>query len=298
MSGLRALATRMGELDGGLGGIVLMSEGFTTDVPRARERRLPDLQGLVRAASRFRVLLYAFDPGAAPPPAPPDPARRRRPRRIVSGAAERWRARPAAMAARRSGPGPALSSRLAGPRFVLCLTFTSTTANDGRFHALQITSNRRDAQVRARTGYWAPLPSELRAATRLMTPPLLPTRALRRSPFIDSWFGLTVEPDGHRRVIFTWTPAARTQPRAEQAGGAARRRGAQGHDASRSGAVRRGSCVRQVRGRARACGPIARCFRRARPAAVRPDNPAGRRHASSMSARWTSKCQAFAARTR
>ena len=23
-----------------------MSEGFTTDVPRARERRLPDLQGL------------------------------------------------------------------------------------------------------------------------------------------------------------------------------------------------------------------------------------------------------------
>ena len=65
MSGLRALATRMGELDGGLGGIVLMSEGFTTDVPRGRERRLPDLPGLVRAASRFRVLLYAFDPGDA-----------------------------------------------------------------------------------------------------------------------------------------------------------------------------------------------------------------------------------------
>jgi hypothetical protein len=33
-------------------------------------------------------------------------------------------------------------------------------------------------------------------------------RALRRSPFIDSWFGLTVEPDGRRRIIFTWTPTS------------------------------------------------------------------------------------------
>ena len=36
MSGLRALATRMGELDGGLGGIVLMSEGFDRRAARAR----------------------------------------------------------------------------------------------------------------------------------------------------------------------------------------------------------------------------------------------------------------------
>jgi hypothetical protein len=86
------------------------------------------------------------------------------------------------------------------------LTFTSTSANDGRFHNVQITSSRRQAQVRARSGYWAPLPSELRT-TRLTTPPLMTMRALKRSPLIDSWFGLTVEPDGHRRVIFTWTPA-------------------------------------------------------------------------------------------
>ena len=71
MSGLRALATRMGDLKSGLSGIVLMSEGFSADVPRARERRLPDLQGLVRASSRFRVLLYAFDPNPVPLP-PPD----------------------------------------------------------------------------------------------------------------------------------------------------------------------------------------------------------------------------------
>ncbi len=64
-----------------------------------------------------------------------------------------------------------------------------------------------------RSGYWAPLQSELRAATaRLNPPPLLPTRALRRSPFIESWFGLTVEPGGGRRIIFTWTPSPPRTP--------------------------------------------------------------------------------------
>ncbi len=62
LSGLRALTLRMGELESGLAAVVLISEGFTTDVPRGRERRVPELQGLVRATSRYRVLLYAFDP--------------------------------------------------------------------------------------------------------------------------------------------------------------------------------------------------------------------------------------------
>ena len=140
------------------------------------------------------------------------------------------------------------------------LTFTSTTPTDGRFHGLQITSNRRDAQVRARSGYWAPLPSELRAATRLMTTPLLPTRALRRSPYIESWFGLTVEPDGQRRVIFTWIPAASRQP-------------ARGKPNARPDVVAlkvttpagallfEGEVASPGRGLARACGPRAQFFR-------------------------------------
>jgi VWFA-related protein len=210
MSGLRALAMRMGELDGGLGGIVLMSEGFTTDVPRGRERRLPDLQGLVRAASRFRVLLYAFDPGDAASSFP-----------AVDGDANVESSAVLQGLARQTGGDGLPAGQDLGPAFQrvsrdldshYVLTFTSTAPTDGRFHGLQITSNRRDAQVRARSGYWAPLPSELRAPTRLMTTPLLPTRALKRSPYIESWFGLTVEPDGQRRVIFTWIPAAGKQP--------------------------------------------------------------------------------------
>ena len=211
MSGLRALAMRMGELDGGLGGIVLMSEGFTTDVPRGRERRLPDLQGLVRASSRFRVLLYAFDPGDAASsfPAAADGDANVESSAVLQGLA-RQTGGDGLPAGQDLGPAFQRVSRDLDSYYVL--TFTSTTPTDGRFHGLQITSNRRDAQVRARSGYWAPLPSELRAATRLMTTPLLPTRALKRSPYIESWFGLTVEPDGQRRVIFTWMPAASRQP--------------------------------------------------------------------------------------
>jgi VWFA-related protein len=217
LSGLRALATRMGDLNGGLGGIVLMSEGFTTDVPRARERRLPDLQGLVRAASRFRVLLYAFDPGAVPL-SPPDPASVDADPELESSAVLQSLARQTGGDAVAAGHdlGPAFQRVSTDLDSYYVLTFTSTNPNDGRFHSLQVTSSRRGAQVRARSGYWAPLPSELRT-TRVSPPAMLPTRALRRSTLIDSWFGLTVEPDGQRRIIFTWTPstapvATRTRP--------------------------------------------------------------------------------------
>ena len=212
ISGLRALANRMGDLNGGLGGIVLLSEGFNADVPRARERRLPDLQGLVRVATRFRVLLYAFDPGAVPAP-PMDAA-------STDGDAAADPSSVLQALARQTGGDalPAGQDLLTAFQRVskdldsyYVLTFTPTIANDGRFHSLQITTSRRDAQVRTRSGYWAPLQSEIRAA-RVELPSMLPTRELRRSPLIESWFGQTVEPDGRRRIIFTWTPAAARAP--------------------------------------------------------------------------------------
>ena len=255
----------MGDLNGGLGGIVLVSEGFTTDVPRARERRLPDLQGLVRASSRFRVLFYAFDPGAAA-------ARRPTPRPQMRDDADVESSSALQSLARQTGGERSPQVRIwrrALQRVsrdldsYYVLTFTSTEPNDGRFHTVQITSSRRDAQVRARSGYWAPLPSELRATTRAQPAGAHCRRGRsRRSPLIDSWFGLTVEPDGRRRIIFTWTPVARASADAEQAGGQARRRGAQGHDADGDGAVRRGSRGRRSGEHVERCGPTARCSRR------------------------------------
>jgi VWFA-related protein len=214
MSGLRALVARMGELDGGLSALVFVSEGFSTDGVRSRERRLPDLGALVRAAGRSRVLVYAVDPR---PPLLPAGAAALVPAGTSGGAPP-----PVTLASAATDSGGALIA--AGSDLALglqtvtrdldgyyVLTYRTTSPSDGRFHPVAVSAKRRDVQVRARSGTWAPLPPELRASR----PPSLsiaPMRAIRRSPLIQSWFGTTMQPDGTRRAIFTWTPAAKPAP--------------------------------------------------------------------------------------
>ena len=101
----------------------------------------------------------------------------------------------------RPGPRARLRASLDGSRLVLCLTFTSTSANDGR-STPSITSSRRNAQVRARSGYWR----RFRASCDDRLPGADARRALNAA-LHRLMVGLTVEPDGRRRVIFTWTPA-------------------------------------------------------------------------------------------
>ena len=62
-AGLRELSMRMGDLQADRGVIVLVSEGFPREsIPSARSSRLPDLQSLVRASSRYHVAVYTFNP--------------------------------------------------------------------------------------------------------------------------------------------------------------------------------------------------------------------------------------------
>jgi VWFA-related protein len=207
LSGLRALTTRIGELESGLAGLVVVSEGFTAELPRSRESRMPDLQGLARVASRSRALVYAFDP-ADQTPVPDSPE-----------AADADTGVPPAAAlqslARQTGGDVVVAGEDLSAAFqrisrdldsYYVVTFTPASGTDGRFHSVQLTANRKDAQVRARSGYWAPFPPETRVA-RSTLPPIVPMRAVRRSPLIDSWLGVMMEPDGRRRVIFTWTPS-------------------------------------------------------------------------------------------
>ena len=212
MSGVRALVARMGELDGGLSAVIVVSEGFSTDAARTRERRLPDLGSLVRAAGRSRVQLYSLDPGSPRPDAAI---------LVPIGTAGSGDPTPSLeTAARQTGgasvvAGADLSVGLQNVMRDLdgyyVLTYRTTTPSDGRFHAVEVTARRRDAAVRTRTGYWAPLPAEWRAS-RPPSVPIVPMRAIRRSPFIHSWFGTMMQTDGTRRAIFTWTPSS-TVPR-------------------------------------------------------------------------------------
>jgi hypothetical protein len=74
---------------------------------------------------------------------------------------------------------------------------------DGRFHAIELVAKRKDAQVRARPGYWATLGSEMRA---LIEMPITPAsrRALRRSTAINVWTGISPAPGGGTRMTVTW----------------------------------------------------------------------------------------------
>ena len=213
MSGLRALVARIGELDGGLSGIILMSEGFSGEGTRSRERRLPDLATLVRASMRSRVLLYTLDPAPPLPIQTASPADTGMLPVSTSGAndssvtfdsAAQQTGGAAIIAGADLAAGLQRASRDLDGYYAI--TYRSTTASDGRFHPIQIATTRRDAQVRSRNGYWAPLPTELRA-TRALSSPILPMRAIRRSPLIQSWFGTTIQPNGTRRAIFTWMPS-------------------------------------------------------------------------------------------
>lgn len=200
LAGLRALTTRIGELESGLSAIVLLSEGFTTSVPRARQHRLPDVQGLARAATRYQVALYALDPAADGVAAVADGGDADQPMRALRLLAEQTGGETAA-AADRLIPALQRVSRDLDTHYVI--TYRSSHPTDGRFYDVQVTSTRRDARVRARSGYWAPLNPERFA---LRSAPPAPLRPLRSSPFIRSWVGLTVDTSGRPRAVFTWMP--------------------------------------------------------------------------------------------
>src|SRR6185436_379401 len=64
---LRELAMRLGELGADRAAIVFVSSGFPREAG-GRQLRVSDLQGLIRAASRFHQTVYTFDPAPALPP--------------------------------------------------------------------------------------------------------------------------------------------------------------------------------------------------------------------------------------
>jgi VWFA-related protein len=209
VSALRGLVTGLGELRAGRSAIVLVTEGFARDSRIERERRVPEMQGLVRAASRHNVAIYTFDP--------------RGPQSGI-GAEDRtadgeW-AFLQTLAAETGGDAVVGSANLAGAfqrvardlDAYYLLTYTSSHSAEGQFYDVQVRAKQPAAQVRTRRGYWAPLRVELFSGTE--TSRAAPPRLLKRSPLIDTWIGLTVTPDRTPQVMLTWQPAAlRTRPR-------------------------------------------------------------------------------------
>jgi VWFA-related protein len=202
-AGLRELTMRMGELDADRGVVVLVSEGFPRDSPAPRGR-IQDLQGVVRASSRFHLAVYTVNPAA---PAE-DLATADERERAVSTL--RWLA---AQTGGRAIEAEGLTAGLADMAHDLesyyALTYQPAQA-DGRFHAVEVRAKRRNAQLRSRPGYWAPLSGESRAMMSGSTIAPISRRALRRSTLIDAWIGLVPDTNGRARMVLTWEPRRST----------------------------------------------------------------------------------------
>lgn len=201
-AGLRELTMRIGELGADRGVIVLVSGGIVARDSPAPRGRPADLQGVVRASSRYHLAIYTFNPEAAGENGAPDAERQRR-RATLEWLAAQTGGR-AALDAESFAPG---FQRMADDLAAYYTLTLGPEKTDGRFHPVEVRSRARNAQVRARPGYWAALGTELRALTSTMTP--ISRRGLRRSPAIDAWVGLLRDPNGRARMVITWEPRIR-----------------------------------------------------------------------------------------
>jgi VWFA-related protein len=195
-SALRALVTRLGDASSGRSAVAFVSEGYLIGGRSTRERRLPDFQSVSRVASRAGVAVYTLNPATGLP---------------SDGNGDGIARRLAALAAETGGEmgtGAQLVDTLARMARDLdsyyVLTFTPSQKGEGHFYLFELTSKRRQAIVRAPSGFWTPAPPVV-----VRTEPPRPVRTVRRSPMIRTWYGVSQLADGRMRLRVTWEPAPR-----------------------------------------------------------------------------------------
>ncbi|MFL6279694.1 MAG: VWA domain-containing protein [Vicinamibacterales bacterium] len=202
---LRELTMRLGELKADRGVIVLVSEGFPRDsVPSGRGVRVPELDGVARAASQYHLPIYTVNP-SIPSEDDRDSAERDR-----SVGMLQWLS---AQTGGRTIEGSAMIAGMARLKHDLeayyAVSYRPSQA-DGRFHSIELKARRRDVVVHTPAGYWAPIPGEWRSAlASTAIPSVISRRPLRRSSMIDTWVGLVRQSDGRTEMVITWEPRVR-----------------------------------------------------------------------------------------
>jgi VWFA-related protein len=203
---LTEMALQLGELSADRAAVVFVSEGFTRPAGSRRTPRMPDLQGLLRAASRFHFALYAFNPAVPAGPQHPDV-------RDPSAATLEWLAKETGGAAVLDGSGLTAGLRRMSAELdaYYALTLPPGVA-DGRFYPIDVRTKRAGTTVRVRPGYWAPLSSEVREWLARASNPLPPAarRALRRSVFIEAFIGVVPSTEARRQLVVSWEAAPRS----------------------------------------------------------------------------------------
>jgi VWFA-related protein len=197
LSAIRALAPRVGTA-AGRPAIILVSEGFAERERAYAVRALPDAGMVERFANRYDVPIYALDPRDAASDAPDEEAGTmlRRLARQTGG-----------LVFEGSDLEPSLAQIARELDAGYTLSYRPSQGPDGKFHTIDVQVRRRDALVRARSGYVSPPSAEMRRAMRAAaTVDTALPRPLRQSPLINVWSGVTRASDNRGRVVVTWEP--------------------------------------------------------------------------------------------
>ena len=198
LSALRALTGQLGA-EAGRSAILFVSEGFSQYPRRATSHGLPDVGIVGRFANRYDVPIYAFDPR---PAAPDGDAQAQLLSQLVSETGGTLS---------RGGDLAASVARAAAELDAgYTLVYTAAHGNDGRYHPVEVTLPRREADARARAGYVS-LPSDQarRAMLALLDDrPRPPPRMLRQSQLVDVWSGVTRMNAKEASVAVTWQRSA------------------------------------------------------------------------------------------
>jgi VWFA-related protein len=213
-SALHAIAVHLGSVQGGRKTIVVVSEGFPRPIHRRGEAALPSIDTVTRTANRSGVSIYPIDPRVLAPLSAANPPALLNPPVQPPGTATLETIR--TLARETGGQAILANADLADgiARIVsdasgyYVLAFHPASGEDtGRFHPIDIRVKRQDVTLRARPGYWEPLPDPTAALTNALR--LAPAMQSHASPLIRPWFGFSRGDDGKTRVQYVWEPAAR-----------------------------------------------------------------------------------------
>lgn len=189
---LESVATSM-RGDDGAKALIVVTEGFEQGEPT--RARTTTLRAIGRAARISNVPVYILDPSASRPEASP--------------LNDAWRTIAVQTGGMLFEAGSSLEAsftRIAadlGARYVI--QFEPSSGQDGGFHGIDVRAKRKDAVVRAPTGYWAPF-----AASRFAGPSTnrADLRAAQTTGLITPLVRMSPGPVGRSRVTFAWAPAA------------------------------------------------------------------------------------------
>ncbi|HJR58165.1 MAG TPA: VWA domain-containing protein [Vicinamibacterales bacterium] len=199
-AGLRDLTMRLGGFHADRPVLVVFSEGFQAQADALRTP-LQDLGGLLRAASRFHITTFTFDPTSVTN-ADAATGQETANRKTLSWLASETGGR----AVTRDQFIYGVARLFHDTEAFYALTYEPAEP-DGRRHQLDVRVKRRGASVLTHPGRWAMRESDWQKIVELPGGAALARdRALRRSPLIDAWVGMRRGRGSGARLTITWEP--------------------------------------------------------------------------------------------